>query len=120
MLPYLCRTKARMPNSTAAYLSMRNGSHRMWYSWPEKQRDDARHSELNQILKQSLGTINIPSTLEPTLFFKDEKRPDGVTLTAFTRGQPLTADVTCQTHVTKACTTAGFAAEEACRKKHKI
>lgn len=82
-----------------------------------------RHADLNQIVKRCLGTINIPSTLEPTGLFKDEKRPDGVTLTAFYRGQPLTWDVTCvdtlcQSHVTKTSATAGAAAEEACRKKH--
>ena len=50
---------------------------------------------LNQIIKESLGSIHIPSVLEPPgLCRTDAKRPDGLTLTPWIRGSPLLWDAT--------------------------
>ena len=55
----------------------------------------ARHSMLNQIIKDSLGTLRIPSILEPPgLSRTDFKRPDGLSLTPWIRGSPLVWDAT--------------------------
>ena len=53
-----------------------------------------RHEALNSIMQQSLTAAKVPSILEPVgLSRTDNKRPDGATITAWLRGQPLAWDV---------------------------
>jgi len=53
------------------------------------------HSRLNDILRPAFKTAQIPAVKEPVgLTREDGKRPDGVTLIPWTRGMPLTRDVT--------------------------
>ena len=41
----------------------------------------SRHAPLNSLIKQTLGSLDLPSTLEPFgLYRRDGKRPDGVTI----------------------------------------
>jgi hypothetical protein len=55
----------------------------------------SRHSQLNDLFKRSLASINVPSVLEPPgLSTTDGKRPDGLTTVPWSRGCPLTWDVT--------------------------
>ena len=50
---------------------------------------------LNQTIKESLGSIHIPSVVEPPWLCRtDAKRPDGLTLTPWIRGSPLLWDAT--------------------------
>uniref|UniRef100_A0A8D8XCX4 Uncharacterized protein n=1 Tax=Cacopsylla melanoneura TaxID=428564 RepID=A0A8D8XCX4_9HEMI len=65
------------------------------------------------------------STLEPTgIFCQDGKRPDGMTIIPWIRGQNLVWDVTCvdtfaQCYLRNTTEHAGAAAEIACKKKEK-
>ena len=55
----------------------------------------SRHSHLNDLVKRSLVTAGLPSVLEPPgLNRGDGKRPDGMTLIPWSRGQSLVWDVT--------------------------
>ena len=55
-----------------------------------------RHSALNNIIHRALSAANIPSTLEPRgLCRLDGKRPDGLTITPWSKGRALVWDVTC-------------------------
>ena len=54
-----------------------------------------RHSLLNDIVKRGLASANIHSVLEsPGLCRADRKRPDGLTSTPWSRGQPMVWDAT--------------------------
>jgi hypothetical protein len=54
-----------------------------------------RHSDLNIIIQRALSSAHIHSTLEPTGPSRDDgKRPDGATLTPWSKGQRLISDVT--------------------------
>ena len=54
-----------------------------------------RHSMINDVVKRALGSSNIPSVLEPPgLSTADQKRPDGLTLVPWERGQSLIWDAT--------------------------
>jgi hypothetical protein len=83
-----------------------------------------RHSELNSIIQRVFSSIHIPATLEPTNLSRDDgKRPDGATLTPWSKGQRLIWDVTCvdtlaNSYLSQTSVEAGAAAEIACRKKH--
>jgi hypothetical protein len=82
----------------------------------------SRHTEINCIINRSLTSIH--STLEPNgLSRDDEKRPDGMTLVPWIKGQPLVWDVTlvdtlADSYVLKTSEVSGFAAEMACKRKH--
>jgi hypothetical protein len=82
-----------------------------------------RHSKLNSIIQRVLSSIHIPATLEPTNLSRDDgKRPDGATLTPWSKGQRLIWDVTCvdtlaHSYLSQTSVEAGAAAEIACRKK---
>jgi hypothetical protein len=83
----------------------------------------SRHTEINSIINRSLISIHVNSTLEPNgLSRNDGKRPDGMTLVPWIKGQPLVWDVTVDTladsHVLKSSEISGFAAEMACKHKH--
>ena len=50
---------------------------------------------INDVVKRALGSSNIPSVLEPHgLSTADQKRPDGLTLVPWERGQSLIWDAT--------------------------
>jgi hypothetical protein len=55
----------------------------------------SRHTEINSIINRSLISIHVNSTLEPNGLSRDDgKRPDGMTLVPWIKGQPLVWDVT--------------------------
>jgi hypothetical protein len=67
---------------------------------------------------------DVNSTLEPNGLSRDDgKRPDGMTLVPWNKGQPLVWDVTvvdtlADSYVLKTSEVSGFAAEMACKRKH--
>jgi hypothetical protein len=71
-----------------------------------------------------LTSIHVNSTLEPNrLSLDDEKRPDGMTLVPWIKGQHLVWDVTivdtlADSHFLKTSKVSGFATEMACKGKH--
>lgn len=84
-----------------------------------------RHQVMNQTIKRSLVTSKIPATLEPIGLYRDDgKRPDGMSLIAWSRGRCLVWDVTCvdtlaPSYIEKTKITAGRAAETQTLKKRK-
>ncbi|XP_031348412.1 uncharacterized protein LOC116174613 [Photinus pyralis] len=84
----------------------------------------SRHTELNHIIQRALASIKICSILEPVGLSRDDgKRPDGVSLAPWRRGQRLIWDVTCVDTVTasyihQTSITAGSASEIQAKKKH--
>ena len=82
-----------------------------------------RHRSVNNLLKQAFGSAGIPAVTEPPgLSRSDGKRPDGMTLVPWLRGQALVWDYTCvdtmaPTHKREASTVAGCAAQKAFNKK---
>lgn len=55
-----------------------------------------RHSDLNNTIKRTLTTVDIPAKLEPPgLFREDGKRVDGISLIPWHKGQTLVWDATC-------------------------
>jgi hypothetical protein len=66
----------------------------------------------------------VNSTLEPNGLSQDDgKRPDGMTLVPWIKGQPLVWDVTivdtlADSYVLKTSEVSGFAAEMTCKRKH--
>jgi hypothetical protein len=55
----------------------------------------SRHTELNSNINRFLTSIHVNSTLEPNGLSRDDgKRPDGMTLVPWIKGQPLVWDVT--------------------------
>lgn len=80
---------------------------------------------MNNIIKRSLVTSKIPSTLEPIGMYRDDdKRPDGMSLTTWSKGKCLVWDATCvdtlaPSYITKTKITAGRAAEMQTLKKRK-
>lgn len=85
----------------------------------------SRHASINQIIKRSLASANIPSLLEPVGVFRDDgKRPDGITLLPWKQGRALIWDATCAdtlapSHVEGSSQVAGFAAAKAASAKNK-
>ena len=83
----------------------------------------SRHAAINSIIKRSLATAQIPSTLEPVgLCRSDGKRPDGVTIAPWRGGRTLVWDATCpdtyaSSYVAQATSRAGAVAELAERRK---
>jgi hypothetical protein len=84
----------------------------------------SRHTEINSIINQSLTSIHVNSTLEPKELSRDDgKRPDGMTLVPWIKGQPLVWDVTivdtlANSYVLKTSEVSGFAAKMACKRIH--
>jgi hypothetical protein len=76
------------------------------------------------IINRSLTSIHVNSTLEPNGLSRDDgKRPDGMTLVPWIKGQSLVWDVTvvdtlADSYVLKTSEVSGFAAEIACKRKH--
>jgi hypothetical protein len=55
----------------------------------------SRHTEINSIINRSLTSIYVNVTLEPNGLSPDDgKRPDGMALVPWIKGQPLVWDVT--------------------------
>ena len=55
----------------------------------------SRHATLSSLLKQTLGSLDLPSMLEPRgLYRTDGKRPDGVTMIPWEMGKQLVWDIT--------------------------
>lgn len=79
---------------------------------------------MNQIFHRALTSARIGSTLEPIGLSRDDgKRPDGMTLTPWQKGQRLVWDITCRdtlapSYLNISCKAAGTVAENACRAKH--
>lgn len=83
----------------------------------------SRHAELNEIIKRTLSSADIPSKLEPVgLERKDGKRVDGMTLIPWSRGQTLIWDATCTdtlapSNIKFSAKESGKAAEEKAKRK---
>ena len=79
----------------------------------------SRHSSLNEVVKRALGSIGVPTVLEPRdLTRTDGKRPDGKSLIPWSNGKPLVWDVTvtdtlASTYVSASSQNAGSAAAAA-------
>ena len=55
-----------------------------------------RHAALNDIIKRTCSSINVPTILEPKgMFRSDRKRADGLSLIPWSRGKCLLWDATC-------------------------
>lgn len=55
-----------------------------------------RHRVFNDIIKRGVTSAKIPATLEPIGLFRDDgKRPDGMSLIAWSKGRCLVWDATC-------------------------
>jgi hypothetical protein len=82
----------------------------------------SRHTEINCIINRSLTSIHVNSTLEPNGLSRDDgKRPDGMTLVPWIKGQSLVWEVTivdtlADSYVLKTSEVSGFAAEMACKR----
>ena len=69
-------------------------THGLHYQWSEGRH--YRHAALNVIVHRALSTAKIPSRLEPAgIYRSDGKRPDGITVVPWERGQLLVWDGTC-------------------------
>jgi hypothetical protein len=79
----------------------------------------SRHATLNDIIRRSLATINVPALLEPPGIVRDDgKRPDGVSLVPWSLGRMLVWDATCvdtlaPSHLQRTTSKAGAAAKNA-------
>ena len=79
----------------------------------------ARHAHINDLIRRSLQSINVPSTLEPLGLSRDDgKRPDGMTLFPWKKGKIMVWDYTCsdtlaQSYIQAASKNAGKVAEDA-------
>ncbi|XP_055349888.1 uncharacterized protein LOC129596587 [Paramacrobiotus metropolitanus] len=84
-----------------------------------------RHSALNEVIRRSLVTANIPAVLEPRgTSDVDERRPDGVSQLPWRNGRRLAWDVTCVdsfalSNVISSSTKAGEAARKAEEEKRR-
>ncbi|KAH0818590.1 hypothetical protein GEV33_004201 [Tenebrio molitor] len=111
--PHICKCNAKVDEIGTHGLSCFKSSGRF-----------SRHTEINSIINRSLTSIHVNSTLEPNGLSRDEgKRPDGMTLVPWIKGQPLVWDVTvvdtlADSYVLKSSEVSGFAAEMACKRKH--
>jgi hypothetical protein len=97
--PHICKCNAKVDEIGIHGLSCSKSSGRF-----------SRHTEINSIINRSLTSIHVNSTLEPNGLSRDDgKRPDGMTLVPWIKGQPLVWDVT---------VVDTLAAEMACKRKH--
>ena len=104
------------------YLVDESGTHGL--SCPNAKGTYQRHVLLNQIFNRSLTSARRNNTLEPIGLSRDDgKRPDGVTLTPWSKGKRLVWDVTCvdtlaASYLQATSKEAGSAADLACNRKH--
>jgi hypothetical protein len=108
--PHICKCNAKVDEIGIHGLSCPKSSGRF-----------SRHTEINSIINRSLTSIHVNSTLEPNgLSRNDGKRPDGMTLVPWIKGQPLGryyCRYTCS-HFLKTSEVSGFAAEMVSKRKH--
>ena len=110
--PHTCICGATVESSGIHGLSCRKSAGRI-----------IRHNALNDLIKRSLATAEIPSRLEPTsLFRSDGKRPNGISLMPWKQGRCLVWDVTCcgtlaNSHLNRAVTGPGVVATDAENRK---
>jgi hypothetical protein len=82
--PHICKCNAKVDEIGTHGLSCFKSSGRF-----------SRHTEINSIINRSLTSIHVNSTLEPNGLSRDDgKRPDGMTLVPWIKGQPVVWDVT--------------------------
>jgi hypothetical protein len=82
--PHICKCNAKVDEISTHGLSCFKSSGRF-----------SRHTEINSIINRSLTSIHVNSSLETNrLSRNDGKRPDGMTLVPWIKGQPLVWDVT--------------------------
>lgn len=111
--PYQCACGATVDSKGLHALSCKKSAGRFF-----------RHATVNQCIKRALGTIDIPSILEPCgLLREDGKRPDGMSVVPWSRGQCLVWDYTCSdtfaaSYVRQTAICPGAAAELAAKRKH--
>jgi hypothetical protein len=111
--PHICKCNAKEDEIAIHGLSCSKSSGRF-----------SRHTEINFIINRCLTSIHVNSNLEPNGPFRDDgKRPDGMTLVPWIKGQPLVWDVTIvdtlvDSYVLKISEASGFAAEMASKRKH--
>jgi hypothetical protein len=109
--PHICKCNAKVHEIGIHGLSCSKSSGRF-----------SRHTEINSIINRSF--IHVNSTLEPNGLSRDDgKRPDGMTLVPWIKGQPLVWDVTIVDALAGSCVlktseVSSFAAEMACKRKH--
>jgi len=83
-----------------------------------------RHSHLNDIIWRAMKRAQFPAVKEPVgLMRQDGKRPDGTTILPWSRGKPLSGDVTvpdtyADAHVVSTAREAGAAANHAATNKN--
>lgn len=84
-----------------------------------------RHQKMNNIIKRGFTSAKTPATLEPVGLFRDDgKRPDGMTLTTWLKGQCFVWDATCvdtlaPSYINITKKKAGAAAEIQAKKKRR-
>lgn len=111
-LPHRCKCGAMADNL---------GHHQL--SCPRDPGRLPRHAAINDIIRRGLAAAGVPALLEPRgLDRGDGRRPDGITITPFSRGRSLVWDATCSntfssTHVTACAVTPGAAARAAEQRK---
>ena len=85
----------------------------------------SRHSSVNNIIRRSFVSCNVPSILEPSDISRmDGKRPDGLTLIPWSHGKSLVWDFTCidtlaSSHLQSSLQSAGSTAEIAAKNKRR-
>jgi hypothetical protein len=80
--PHICKCNAKVDKIGIHGLSCSKTSGRF-----------SRHTEINSIINRSLTCIHVNSTIEPNGLSRDDgKRPDGMTLVPWIKGQPLVWD----------------------------
>jgi hypothetical protein len=111
--PHICKCNAKVDEIGIHGLGCSKSSGRF-----------SRHTEINSIINRFLTSIHVNSTLEPNRLSRDDgKRPDGMTLVPWIKGQLLVWNVTvvdtlADSYVLKTSEVSGFAAEMACKHKH--
>jgi hypothetical protein len=111
--PHICKCNAKVDEIGIHGLSCSKSSGRF-----------SRQTEINSIINRSLTSIHVNSTLEPNGLSQDDgKRPDGMTLVPWIKGQTLIWDVTivdtlADSYVLKTSEVSGFSVEMACKRKH--
>jgi hypothetical protein len=111
--PHICKCNAKVNEIGIHGLSFSKSSGRF-----------SRHTEINSIINLSLTSIYANSTLELNGLSRDDgKRPNGMALVPWIKGQSLVLDVTivdtlAGSYFLKTSKALGFAAEMACKHKH--
>ena len=86
----------------------------------------ARHTEINDIIARALRSVDIPAKMEPPRLLRDdEKRPDGMSLIPWEKGQCLVWDGTCvntfaKSYLKQISQRSRAAADQAVTRKHNL